>query len=164
MDRHRLYPWVQRLLWGSSLVVLVVSLGRQALPEAVSRAHATSASVCTPRNVAGAYGFSGSGTALTNDLGLPEGQLATVGIVIFERSGQWRTTNQLLTVQGEEPLRVSLTGTYSVDGDCTFTLRDDVTGNMDAGVFVLNQHEGFFMGVGKGIFLTFTMKRIATRD
>jgi hypothetical protein len=59
---------------------------------------------------------------------------------------------------------VSLTGTYTVRPDCTFTTVDDVTGNEDAGVFVHERQEGFFMATGKGIFLTFTMKRIDKKD
>jgi hypothetical protein len=149
-----------RLLLGSSLVLLGLGGLTQAAPAARRGVPDTAVSQCTDRNVAGSYGFSGSGTVLTNTLGLPEGLLTTVGILTFDGQGRWETTNQSLTLHGQEPVLVSLTGTYAVRPDCTFTLVDDITRNEDAGVFVQKRHEGFFMGLGKGVFLTFTMKRI----
>jgi len=154
----------QRLLLGSSLVVLGIGWLVQEPQVARGGAPNTSVRQCTDRNVAGSYGFSGSGTILSNTLGLPEGLFATVGLLTFDGLGRWETTNQSLTINGQVPMIVSLTGTYTVRPDCTFTTVDDVTGNEDAGVFVHERQEGFFMATGKGIFLTFTMKRIDKKD
>ena len=152
------------LLLGSSLVLLGMGGLAQAAPAARSGAPDTAGKQCTDRNVAGSYGFAGSGTVLANTLGLPEGLITTVGLLTFDGQGRWETTNQSLVLSGQAPLLVSLTGTYAVRPDCTFTLVDDATGNEDAGVFVQQRHEGFFMALGKGVFLTFTMKRIDKKD
>jgi hypothetical protein len=42
---------------------------------------------CTVQNVAGAYGVLGSGTALQNSAELPEGLVATVGVLTFDGQG-----------------------------------------------------------------------------
>jgi hypothetical protein len=113
--------------------------------------------------VAGTYGFSGSGTILPNLVGLPEGPFATVGILTFDGQEGWRTTNQSLTVNGAVTTGVSMTGTYTVHPDCTFTLID-AAGNTDAGVFVHDRQRGFFMATVEGVIVTFTMERIAKPD
>jgi hypothetical protein len=142
MHTRRTRHLAQRVLLGSSLVVLGAGVLMQA-PKAVARdSQGAATGRCTVRNVAGAYGFSGSGTILSNLLGLPAGLIATVGMLTFNGQGHWRTTNQSLTVQGQEPSRVSLTGTYTVESDCTFTLVDEA-GNADAGVFVMIVKQDF---------------------
>lgn len=122
-------------------MVLGIGLLVQA-PRVAARDSEEAAGRCTVRNVAGAYGFSGSGTVLPNGLGLPEGPIATVGVLTFDGQEGWRTTNQSLTVNGAVTTGVSMTGTYTVHPDCTFTLVD-AAGNTDAGVFVQDRHEGF---------------------
>ena len=157
--------WQSIVAVGGMVFGLLMLVNMVQAPRAVARdSQDAPAGQCTVRNVAAAYGFSGSGTVLPNPLGLPEGPVATIGILTFDGQGHWKTTNQTLTVHGQVPLKVSLTGTYTVEADCTFTLVDDDTGNLDAGVFVHNRQEGFFMGVGEGVFLTFTMKRIDKQD
>jgi hypothetical protein len=113
--------------------------------------------------VAGAYGFSGSGTSLSNLVGLPEGLFATVGILTFDGQAGWRTTHQSLTVNGAVTTGVSMTGSYTVHPDCTFTLVD-AAGNTDAGVFVHDRQRGFFMATVEGVIVTFTMERLAKQD
>jgi hypothetical protein len=56
-----------------------------------------------------------------------------------------------------------MTGRYTVQPDCTFTL-EDAAGNTDAGVFVQNCHRGFFMATVTGVIVTFTMERITQDD
>jgi hypothetical protein len=118
---------------------------------------------CTEENIAGAYGFLGTGTALQNPAGLPEGLVTTVGLQTFDGRGQWKTTNHTVIVTGQPPLEVSLSGTYTVNSDCTFTLID-TAGRVNNGVFVLNRREGFFIETVEGVFVTFTMKRIGQQE
>jgi hypothetical protein len=163
MHARRTHPLAQRFLLGSSLVVLGVGLLVQAPRAAMRHLPDAPAEQCTAQNVAGEYGFLDSGTILPNLVGLPEGPIATVGILTFDGQEDWRTTNQSLTVNGQVTTGVSMTGTYKVNPDCTFTLVDEV-GNSDAGVFVHDRREGFFMATVEGVVVTFTMKRIAKID
>jgi len=57
---------------------------------------------------------------------------------------------------------VSLSGTYTVNADCTCTLTD-TEDRANHGVFVLDRQEGFFIETVEGVFVTFTMKRIAKK-
>jgi len=163
MHRKRTHLLAQWLLLGSSLVVLAVGSLAQVPRAAAPDSPDAPAGRCTVQHVAGAYGFLGSGTTLPNPAGLPEGLIATVGILTFDGQGHWRTTNQSLTVNGQVATGVSMTGTYTVEPDCTFTLVDDL-GNSDAGVFVHDRQEGFFMATVEGVIVTFTMMRMATKD
>lgn len=154
----------QWLLLRSSLVVLGVSLLVQAQRVAARDSEDAPTGRCTVRNVAGAYGFSGSGTVLLNTFGLPEGLIATVGILTFDGQQHWDTTNQSLMVHGQGATMVSMTGTYTVEADCTFTLFDEAGNPTDAGVFVHSRQEGVFMATVEGVILTFMMKRIDKHD
>jgi hypothetical protein len=163
MHTRKTRPLAQRFLLGSSLVVLEVGLLVQ-VPRAAARDSQDVPAVrCTVQNVAGAYGFLGSGTNLPNPVGFPEGLVATVGILTFDGQGGWVTTNQSLTVNGQVTTWVSMTGTYTVNPDCSFTTVD-AAGNTDAGVFVHDRQEGFFMATVEGVIVTFTMKRIEKKD
>ena len=148
---------------GSCVAVLGVGWLTQVPRAAARHAEEAPAGRCTVRNVAGVYGFSGSGTVLPGAMGLPAGLIATVGILTFDGHEGWRTTNQSLTVNGQVATGVSMTGTYTVELDCTFTLVDDL-GNSDAGVFVHGRRAGFFMATVEGVIVTFTMTRIAPND
>jgi hypothetical protein len=119
---RKTYPLTQWFLMGSSLVVLGVGLLVQAPRAAARDAEDAPAGRCTVRNVAGAYGFSGSGTVLPNAFGLPEGPIGTVGILTFDGQQHWRTTNQSLTVHGQVATMVYMTGTYTVEAECMFML------------------------------------------
>jgi hypothetical protein len=157
-------PLTQRFLLGSSVVVLGIGLLGQAPRAAARNTEAAPAGRYTVQNVAGTYGFSGSGTVLPNAVGLPEGPIGTVGILAFDGQQHWRTTNQSLTVHGQGATMVSMAGIYTVESDCTFTLFDEVGNPTDAGVFVSSRHEGVFMATVEGVILTFTMKRIGKPD
>jgi hypothetical protein len=163
MFMRRTCPLVQRFLLRSSLVVLGVGLLVQAPRPAARDSQDAPAVRCTVRNVAGSYGFLGSGTILPNPAGFPEGPAATVGIQTFDGQGNWVTTNHSLMVNGQVSTGVSLSGTYTVNPDCTFT-QVDTAGNTSAGVFVHDRQEGFFMETIEGVSLTFTLKRIGKQD
>jgi hypothetical protein len=111
--------------------------------------------------VAGTYGFSGSGTLLSPAAEPSASLIATVGLLTFDGEAQWRTTHQTLTIHGQVT-QPSMTGFYTVQADCTFTLAfEEDTPPVDVGVFVHDRHEGFFMATVEGVIVTFTMKRIA---
>ena len=151
-----------RWLLGSSLVVLGVGVLLQT-PRGVARdAPEGAAGRCTNRNVAGTYGFVGSGTILANDAGFPEGPVVTVGLQTFDGAGTW-VTQQTLMVNGHVSPGVSLRGSYAVNPDCTFT-QEDTAGNTNAGVFVHDRHEAWLMETIDGLSVTVTLKRIRTHD
>jgi hypothetical protein len=153
----------QRFLLGSSLMVLGGGLLLQAASAAARDSHDAPAVQCTVQNVAGPYGFLGSGTVLPNSAGIPEGPAVTVGIQTFDEQGGWVTTNHSLMVNGQVSTGVSLSGTYTVNPDCSFT-QVDTAGNTSAGVFVHDRQEGFLMETIEGVSLTFTLKRIGKQD
>ena len=163
MHMRRTRPVARRFLLGSSLMVLGVGLLVQPPRVAARDSQDAPAVQCTVQNVAGTYGFLGSGTVLPNSVGIPEGPVATVGILTFDGQEGWRTTNQSLTGYGAVTTGVSMTGTYTVNPDCTFTLVD-AAGNTNAGVFVHDRQHGFFMATVEGVIVTFTMERIAKQD
>ena len=144
-------------------MVLGVGLLLQASRAAARDSQDAPAVQCTVQNVAGTYGFLGSGTVLPNSAGIPEGPAATVGIQTFDGQGEWVTTNHSLMVNGQVTTAVSLSGTYTVHPDCTFT-QVDTAGNTSAGVFVHNRQEGFLMETIEGVSVTFTLKRIEKND
>ena len=166
MHMRKTRPLAQQFLWfllRSSLVVLAVGMTLQ-VPRAAARdSHDTSAVPCTVQNVAGMYGFLGSGTVLPNSAGIPEGPAVTVGIQTFDGQGWWVTTNHSLMVNGQVATGVSLSGTYTVNPDCSFT-QVDTAGNTSAGVFVHDRQEGFLMETIEGVSVTFTLKRIGKKD
>lgn len=163
MHTHTIRPLVQRFWRGSSLVMLGIGLLVQPPQQAVGGAPNAPDGRCTARNVAGTYGFVGSGTILPHTVGLPEGLFATVGLLRFNGQDRWQTANQSLTINGVVSTGASMAGTYTVQPDCTFTLANDM-GNVDAGVFVHDRQEGFFMATVEGVIVTFTMKRVEKQD
>jgi hypothetical protein len=85
-----------------------------------------------------------------------------VGIQTFDGQGEW-VTHQTLMVNGRVSTEVSLSGTYTINPDCTFT-QVDTAGNTNAGVFVHDRQEGFLMDTIEGVSVTFTLKRIGKKD
>ena len=89
MHRRTTHPLGQRFLQRSSLVVLGIGLLLQA-PRVVARDAQHAPPIrCTVQNVAGSYGLSGNGTIVSNPFGLPEGPVATVGVITFDEQGDW---------------------------------------------------------------------------
>jgi hypothetical protein len=130
MDTRKPRSLAQRFVLGGSLVVLGIGLLVQAPRAAAPDSKDAPAAECTVENVAGAYGVLGSGTALPNSAGLPEGLVTTVGVLTFDGQGQWKTTNHTLIVTGQPTFVVSLSGTHTVNSDCIFTLIDTAAGQM----------------------------------
>jgi hypothetical protein len=62
----------------------------------------------------------------------------------------------------EPPSEVFLSATYTVNADCCFTLIDP-EGRANDGVFVLDRPESFFIETVEGVFMTYTMKRVAEK-
>lgn len=119
---------------------------------------------CTLSNVASSYGLAGSGTIVSNPFDLPEGPVATVGILTFDGQGHWvshRSTN----VQGHFVRSISQAGTYTVYPDCTFTFVDGTNPAVHfVGVFVADRDEAWVMATGEGVVVTYVMKRIERQD
>lgn len=164
MSMRRTRPLVQRFLLGSSLMVLGIGLLIQVPGAAARNARDASPVQCTVQNVAGSYGLSGSGTIVSNPFGLPEGPVATVGIITFDEQDHWvshRSTN----VNGHFVSGVSQAGTYTVHPDCTFTFVDATNNAVQfVGVFVADRDEAWFMATGEGVVVTYALKRIESKE
>jgi hypothetical protein len=152
-------PWV---VLGIS--VLIMALGSSGLLAGPMENAAANSKTCTVSNVAGSYGLSGRGTIVSNPFGLPEGPVATVGVITFDEQGDWvshRSTN----VNGQFVSGVSQAGTYTVHPDCTFTFVDETNDAVQfVGVFVADRDEAWFMATGEGVVVTYAMKRIESKE
>ena len=162
MQRWRRLSTVQWFVLGMSVPILTFgAAGLLTGPMANAAAHSAT---CTISTVAGAYGLSGHGTIVNNPFGLPEGPVTTVGVLIFDEEGHWvshRSTN----VNGHFVSDVSGEGTYRVYPDCTFTFVDATNNAVQfVGVFVADREEAWFMATGEGVVVTYTMKRIESKD
>ena len=98
---------MRKVIWGISLLVLAAGF----LPEAAS-AHSLS---CSLAGVAGSYGYTSSGTIVTP----PVGPFAAVGHVTFTESGTFSGA-QTTSIAGNL-VEETVTGTYTVNPDCTGT-------------------------------------------
>ena len=152
-------PWV---VLGIS--VLIMALGSSGLLAGPLENAAANSTTCTVSNVAGSYGLSGRGTIVSNPFGLPEGPVATVGVITFDEQGHWvshRSTN----VNGQFVSGVSQAGTYTVHLDSTFTFADETNNAVQfVGVFVADRDEAWFMATGEGVVVTYAMKRIESKE
>ena len=119
---------------------------------------------CTESNVASSYGFLGSGTIVDNPFNVPKGPVATVGVIIFDEQGHW-VSHRSAHVNGQVINGISQAGTYTVYPDCTFTFVDESNNSVQFfGVFVADREEGWFMATGAGIVVTYTMKRMQSKE
>ncbi len=120
------------------------------------------AKTCKPSNVAGSFGFNGSGTILPgNDMGLPPGPVTFAGVLIFEANGQFHGT-ETISFNGNVTSGVRFDGTYTVNPDCTVTLVDPGFFH-NFGVFVDNRNELLLLVTDNGVLNAFTAKRIRTQ-
>jgi hypothetical protein len=144
--------------------VLIIALGSSGLLAGPREKATAKSKTCTESNVAGSYGLSGSGIIVSNPFGLPEGPVATVGVITFDEQGHWashRSTN----VNGQFVSSVSQAGLYTVYPDCTFTFVDATNNAVQfVGVFVADRDEAWFMATGEGVVVTYTLKRIESEN
>lgn len=114
---------------------------------------------CTPANVAGTYGFSGSGTIFpVNDMGLQPGPVTFAGLLVLEPNGQFSGT-ETISFNGNVTSGVEYGGTYTVKADCTVTLVAPGYFH-NFGVFVANRRELMLMLSDNGVAVSFTAKRL----
>jgi hypothetical protein len=117
------------------------------------------AAVCMLANVAGTYGFSGSGTILpVNDMGLPPGPVTFAGLLVLEANGQF-SGRETISFNGNVTSGVLYSGTYTVNADCTITLVSPGFFHNE-GVFVAGRKELMLMLSDNGVLISFTAKRI----
>jgi hypothetical protein len=162
MQTQRVLTAAQWLVLGIS--VPIIALGSSELWAGPMENAVANSRTCTVSNVAGSYGLSGSGTIVSNPFGLPEGPVATVGVITFDEQGHWvshRSTN----VNGHFVSSVSQAGTYTVYPDCTFTFVDATNNAVQfVGVFVADRDEAWFMATGEGVVVTYALKRIESKE
>lgn len=119
---------------------------------------------CTLNNVAGVYGFTGSGTIFpANAMGLPAGTYAGVGTVQLDESGHWSIPTQTIVLNGVVVQDIVSTGTYTVNQDCTGQITDSVLGPILNMVFVDNRNEVYTIDTPEGVSITTTFKRITRK-
>jgi hypothetical protein len=82
MQTRRVLATAQWVVLGIS--VLIIALGSSGLLAGPMENAAANSKTCTVSNVAGSYGLSGRGTIVSNHFGLPEGPVATVGVITFD--------------------------------------------------------------------------------
>jgi len=85
------------------------------LAMALHSAPAFAADVCTNADLRGAYAYSANATSLTIP---PVGPLAILGKITIDGKGNFAGTING-SIAGEILPEVPITGTYSIDGDCT---------------------------------------------
>ncbi|MEW6207807.1 MAG: hypothetical protein AB1631_05525 [Acidobacteriota bacterium] len=100
---------------------------------------------CSAKTLQGSYGYYGNGTVKPNPFGIPEGPFTSMGIATFDGEGTFTWTSSDFPGQ-------LLTGTYSVNADCTadlmFIFPD---GSSGPGFFIIvDEGKEFFSGSPPG--------------
>jgi hypothetical protein len=99
------------------------------------------AGICSDHNVAGTYGYSGSGfLVVANPFGTPPVPISEVGTFVLNDDGTFTITKLLTNINGFVPPSSPVTGTYTVSSDCTITATNQF-GGIFFGVFVDNRKE-----------------------
>jgi hypothetical protein len=153
-----------------ALVVLTAALlAFQASPtygQEVSENAAQAAGTCTVYNVAGTYGYSGSGFAVVpNPFGTPPTPVSEVGTFVLNNDGTFTITKGFQNINGFVFPQGPITGTYTVSQDCTINATNQFGFNF-FGVFVDDRKEIRYMVIGgpepgraRGV-VTFVAKRM----
>jgi hypothetical protein len=113
---------------------------------------------CTLSSLRGKYGYSYQGTVEGF------GGVAAVGPINFDGAGNTSATYSVNL--GGTNFQGSFTGAYTVNPDCTGTVRIDLPllGTSSHGRFVIvdGGREAFFMGIDDGVTVTGVAKRIGS--
>jgi hypothetical protein len=162
MQTRRVLSTTRWLALGIS--VLIVTLGSSELWAGQMENATANSKTCTVSNVASSYGLLGSGIIIDNPFGLPEGPVATVGVITFDKQNHW-VSHRSANINGQVINGISQADTYTVHPDCTFIFVDEMNNSVQfVGVFVADRDEGWFMATGEGVVVTYTMQRMQSKE
>lgn len=134
-----------RINRGFLLVALAVALTLGAVPRA------TAEDGCTLLTLKGTWGFVVNGTIIGF------GPIAIVGVAHFDGSGNWSRVEKAV-VNGNVLPREEITGTYTVNGNCTGTTAD-IQGHTSEFSIVTNRKELLSIGTDAGSVITITLRK-----
>ena len=106
---------------------------------------------CTLATLKGPWGVTFNGTIVGF------GPIAIVGVATFDGAGNW-SRDERAVVNGNVLPRELITGTYTVNGNCTGTTVDTI-GNSSDFVIVAHRTEMFAIATRPGTVATVTLKR-----
>jgi hypothetical protein len=113
---------------------------------------------CSAANVVGDYAMTGSGTILTNSLGLPPGALSSLGLITFDKQGRYQLKEKV-SFNGQFSDWAE-TGAYTVNPDCTCTAVADKGGATASMIFVSERKEALGILTNAGTAINLSFKRI----
>lgn len=124
-------------------------------------AHSNKDDRCTTSDIVGVYGFKGDGFVVGEVEGYPQGPLATVGTLTFNRDGTWQV-KQNVSANGTLRRNVTFSGTYTLNPDCTFALVAPIISDspIDIGIFIADGREFLMLPEVEGFAVTFVGKRL----
>src|SRR6267378_5254949 len=106
---------------------------------------------CTLATLKGTWGVTFDGTIVGF------GPIAIVGVATFDGAGNW-SRDERAVVNGNVLPRELITGTYTVNNNCTGTTSDSI-GNSSEFVIVAHHKEMFAVGTKPGSVATITLKK-----
>jgi hypothetical protein len=154
-----------------ALVVLTAALlalgASTTYAQEVSVNAAEAAGPCSLHNVAGTYGYTGSGTVVVaNPIAPPPIPVNEAGTFVLNADGTFTITKVFQNVNGVIMNTSPVTGTYTVSSDCTTTATNQF-GSSFFGVFVDERKEIRYMLIGgaigpgrAGAVISYVAKRI----
>jgi len=150
-----------RMIWrfGAALALLVILLFGMRLrgtdvrlvPAVHAQESAEEEHGCTLVTLKGTWGFVFNGTIIGF------GPIAVVGLATFDGAGNW-SRDERAVVNGNVLPRELITGTYTVNGNCTGTTSDSTANSSDF-VLVAHRKEMFAIGTRPGSVATITLKK-----
>jgi hypothetical protein len=125
----------------------VVTSGRPFKSSEAANNSPQAAGICSVHNVAGTYGYSGSGfVVVENPFGTPPTPIGEVGTFALNDDGTFTITKFFQNINGIIPPSSPVTGTYTVLPDCTINATNQF-GDTFFGVFVDDRKEIRYMRI-----------------
>jgi hypothetical protein len=113
---------------------------------------------CSVAKLVGRYGGNGSGVILAdNPFGIPAGPFTTNAVIDLKADGTW-SGEQVASFNGDADV-FPANGTWSVQPNCVFLIRDAEDADQGRGAAVDGEREIMFIDTGKGVSATFDVKR-----
>ena len=150
-----------KMVWrlGSALaLVVILVLGMRLrgtdvrlVPTVQAQESAEAEQGCTLATLKGTWGFVFNGTIIGF------GPIAVVGVATFDGAGNL-SRDERAVVNGNMLPRELITGTYTVNNNCTGTTSDSI-GNSSEFVIVAHHKEMFAIGTKPGSVATITLKK-----